>query len=90
MSEIRRSAAGAEAAFYARKFSERAEWGNALEMFARQNRKLVFFTVKGAKKYVPDAGFKRLLDRCFYVVELDPRQWPADYEILQSILERGT
>lgn len=82
--------AGAEAKFYARKFSERAGWGNALEMLARQNRRLVFFTVKGSQKYVPNAKFKRLLNRHFYVVEMDPYQWPADYKILQSILERGT
>lgn len=64
--------------------------GQRLEILARQNRKLVFFTVKGARRYVPDADFEKLLERHFYVTELDPYQWPADYKILQTILERGT
>ena len=82
MSGFRRGAASwTGEMFYNRKFSESTEWGNGLEILARQNRKLVFFTVKGARKYVPDAEFKKLLERHFYVTELDPYQWPADYKI---------
>lgn len=91
MSGFRRGAASwTGEMFYNRKFPESTEWGNGLEILARQNRKLVFFTVKGARRYVPDADFEKLLERHFYVTELDPYQWPADYKILQTILERGT
>lgn len=77
MSGFRRGAASwTGEMFYNRKFPESTEWGQRLEILARQNRKLVFFTVKGARRYVPDADFEKLLERHFYVTELDPYQCP--------------
>lgn len=66
------------------------EWGNSLELLARQNNKLIFFTIKGSGDFRPDANFKNLLDKFFYVVELDSEQWPADYKILDNIFRRTT